>query len=151
MGGKARGRLAMRGKEVPADLRAKLRDAVDEDTLGAVIVDTMQGGFHRERLDAVKLILAELAETKKARTLYLRLGTAGATTAPQPVPTATSASPEQCASASPTWSCSASATGCYRSTANSASAACQSRRALPCPLGEDFAPGRSRALLFTRD
>lgn len=114
MGGKARGRLAMRGKEVPADLRAKLRDAVDEDTLGAVIVDTMQGGFHRERLDAVKLILAELAETKKARTLYLRLGTAGATTAPQPVPTATSASPEQCASASPTWSCSASATGCYR-------------------------------------
>ena len=76
-GGKARGRLAMRGKEIPADLRARLREAVDEDTIAAVIVETVAGGSHRERFDAVKLILSELAEAKKPERCICHSGKPG--------------------------------------------------------------------------
>ena len=66
-GGKARTRPGMSGKALPADLRGRLREAVDEDTLAKVIVSTLESGSHREKFDAAKLILTELSTGPKTQ------------------------------------------------------------------------------------
>ena len=50
----------MGGKQLPATLREKLRDAIDEERLAAVLVAGLESESAKERLDVAKLVLAEL-------------------------------------------------------------------------------------------
>ena len=49
----------MGGKQLPA-LRERLRDAIDEERLAAVLVAGLESESAKERLDVAKLVLAEL-------------------------------------------------------------------------------------------
>jgi hypothetical protein len=53
------------GQQLSATLRERLRSAIDEDRLAAVLVEGLESANARERLDVAKLVLAELAEGQK--------------------------------------------------------------------------------------
>jgi hypothetical protein len=56
-------------KQLPATLRDRLRESVDEDKLAQVLVAGLESESARERLDVAKLVLAELhASTRSAAT-----------------------------------------------------------------------------------
>jgi hypothetical protein len=64
-GGKARTRPGMKGKQLAASLRERLRASIDEDRLAEVLVSGLESESAKERLDVAKLILAELAAGPK--------------------------------------------------------------------------------------